>query len=94
MDLVKVDKIIGRIMRRLYGISFGDEEYLGKGFKIAGGILIELVDDRGIGDEFRVDVIDDKHLVFKKNSELCWYSLVSREVNLVYLAYILENMVL
>ena len=94
MEFGKVGKFLEKIIVRLYSISFGYEEYIEGGFKLSGGMIVELVDDYSIDKEFRIDIIDDKHLVFRKNPDLCdnlcWYSLVNREINRVYLAYILE----
>ena len=94
MEFDKVEKFLEKIMIRIYSISFGYEEYIDGGFKLSGGMIVELVDDYSIGKEFEVGIIDSKHLVFRKNPDLCgnlcWYSLVSREVNRIYLAYILE----
>jgi hypothetical protein len=96
MEFSKVGIFLEKVMCRLYGISFGYEEYIDGGFKLSSGILVELVNDYGIDREFIVDIIDSRHLVFRKNPDLCgnlcWYSLVSREVNRVYLAYILERL--
>lgn len=97
MEFDKVEKFLEKIMVRLYSISFGYEEYIGGGFKLSGGMVVELVDDYSIDKGFEIGVINNKHLVFRKNPDLCdnlcWYSLVSRKVNCVYLAYILEHLV-
>lgn len=96
MEFDKVEKFLEKIMIRLYGISFGYEEYIESGFKLSGGMIVELVDDYSIDKVFEVGVIDSGHLVFRKNPDLCdnlcWYSLISREVNQIYLAYILEHL--
>ena len=94
MEFNKVEKFLEKIIVRLYSISFGYEEYIESGFKLSGGMIIELVDDYSIDRGFEIGIIDSKHLVFRKNpnlcDNLCWYSLVNREVNRIYLAYILE----
>ena len=94
MEFNRVEKFLEKIMVRLYSISFGYEEYIESGFKLSGGMIVELVDDYNLDNGFEIGVIDSKHLVFRKNPDLCdnlcWYSLVSREVNRIYLAYVLE----
>ena len=46
MEFDKVEKFLEKIMVRLYSISFGHEEYIEGGFKLSGGMVVELVDDK------------------------------------------------
>lgn len=72
--------LVERIKYRLYGICFGDEEYVERGFKLSKGIVIKLEDDFGM--EVAWDIVMDKErrvILMKKNPRLCdnlvWYSL-------------------
>ena len=84
---LKIDNLVERIIHRLYGICFGDEEYLDCGFKIAKGITIRLIDDISMDKDWDVIYdIDYKTITLKKNSEktnkMCWFSLVSSSIEI------------
>ena len=57
---VSAEDIFERLIKRLYGISFGDEEYI-DGFKLTKGICIELIDEKDTaGSDYRIEVDKDK----------------------------------
>ena len=72
--------LLERMMNRLHGICFGNEEYIDEdGICLTKGIRVYLIDDNSIDKELDVEN-DGKVIVIKRNLELsggkCWWSVV------------------
>lgn len=79
--------LVERISTRLYGICFGEEEYLDSGFKIAKGIVIKLVNDESMDISWDILIdLENRVVVLKKNPKLIenlnWWSFFNYNIDM------------
>lgn len=79
--------LVGRISTRLYSICFGNEEYLGSGFKIAKGIIVRLVNDESMDIPWDILVdLENRAVILKKNPKLTenlnWWSFFNYNIDM------------